>query len=617
MSGDALAEARGLRRQGRPGEALALLRAAARGDQLDAAATERLGRMLQGDLQEEWEAQARAAGRVVWRVHLLAQCTSAWLSPLLRAVCLGRDLPVTLREAGYDGVLQEIGAEEADLVILLPWTQRLLSEPARGDAAGAALSEDARVEAELALWSAAWERRRGARLIQVGYDWTGPGPAGALQSGASGRVRLIRRMNEALRARLPAGAVFLDLEQISGELGRERFYDARRYHWTKQPFSEEGTLRLARLLGAAIRALTTGPRKVLVLDLDNTLWGGVVGELGPLGVAVGESPDGEAYRAFQRHIKGLAARGVVLAVASKNNPEDAREPFLQQRDMVLQLSDFAAFEAHWEPKARSLVRIAEGLRLGLDSFVFFDDNPAEREAIRQALPEVEVVEVPEDPAGYVGALEASLLFETATLTAEDAARGAAYQAEQQRRAAEASYASLDAYLRSLEMRAEIHEIDEADLQRVVQLLGKTNQFNLTTRRHGEDRLRAWREDPRSILLSCRVADRFGDHGLVAVLLAVPDAERPTRLVVDTLLMSCRVIGRTVEHGLWGHLLPIATARGYTHVQADYLPTAKNAQVAGLYDLFGLSRVADLAGEGTRYEAALADLSPPTTFVTLG
>jgi len=531
---------------------------------------------------------------------------------VLRAVCLGRDLAVTVQEAGYDAVLQEIGqGEAADVVILLPWTQRLLAPPSRPGEAGT-LSEESRIEAELALWSAAWEQRRGARLIQVGYDWTGPGPAGVLQSE---RVRLVRRMNEALRARLPAGAVFLDLEQVSGELGRDRFYDPRRYHWTKQPFSEDGTLALARHLAAGLRALTTGPRKVLVLDLDNTLWGGVVGELGPLGIALGDSPDGEAFRAFQRHVLGLAARGVVLAVASKNNPADAEEPFQKNPDMVLRRTDFAAFEVHWEPKARSLVRIAEALRLGLDSFVFVDDNPAEREAIRQALPEVEVVELPEDPAGYVAALERALLFESAALTAEDAARGAAYQAEARRQAEAASYASLDDYLRSLQMRADVRELDEADVQRVVQLLGKTNQFNLTTRRHGEDRVRAWMQDPRAILLTLRVADRFGDHGLVALLLAVPDPDQPARALVDTLLMSCRVIGRTVEHRLWGELLSRAAARGYTAIRAEYLPTAKNAQVAELYDAFGLRRVD--AAEGTVYEATLAELAVPVTFVTPG
>ena len=202
------------------------------------------------------------------------------------------------------------------------------------------------------------------------------------------------RVNEALRANLPAGSFFVDLEQVAGMIGRERFYDPRRYFWTKQPFSEAGTVRLAEHIWAGIRAVTTGPKKVLVVDLDNTLWGGVVGEKGPLGIEFGDSPEGEAYRALQKYLKGLAARGIVLAVASKNNAEDAREPFEKNPDMILGLDDFAAFEAGWGPKGQALERIAQTLNLGLDSLVFLDDNPAEGEQVRQAVPEVSVVEPP-------------------------------------------------------------------------------------------------------------------------------------------------------------------------------------------------------------------------------
>jgi FkbH-like protein len=478
---------------------------------------------------------------------------------------------------------------------------------------------DAAIRAECAFWEAAWANRRGARLVQVGYDWSGPGPAGVTLAGApGGRVDTIRAMNAALRARLPQGAAWVDLEQVAGELGRERFYDPRRYHWTKQPFSDEGILRLCRALHAAVRALLTGPKKVLVLDLDNTLWGGVVGETGPLGVAICETPEGEAFRAFQRHVKGLSQRGVVLAVASKNNPADAREPFVQNSEMVLKLEDFAGFEASWDPKATSLVRLAESLRLGLDSFVFFDDNPAEREHIRQALPEVDVVDVPEEPALYVRALEAGLWFEAVTQTAEDAARAAQYQAEAGRRGAEAAFGSLDAYLASLEMRATIRPVGEADLDRVVQLIGKTNQFNLTTRRHGPDAVRTLLADPRTVALTVRVADRFGDHGLVAVLFGVPEEtagyEAAQTLRVDTWLMSCRVIGRTVEHLSFATLLEAARARGYTRVLGEYLPTAKNAQVADLYAQLGLELLAEDADGHRRYAGEIAGMVAPRSFV---
>jgi FkbH-like protein len=592
---DFIAESNALRKAGRVEEAMAVLRAGLRPAGVAAELHERAGRLL---------VRHQAAPKAP-RVRVLGQCTTAWMVPVLTAVAWARGWPLTVSDGEYDNVLQELAhGDPSDVLVLIPWTQRLF---APGDRA-----EAERVEAEVAFWQAAWAARRGARLVMVGYDLAAPGSDGVmLGAGAGGRMRLVRRVNDALRAALPKDAAFVDLEAVSASMGRERFYDARRWFWTKQPFSEEGTLRLCRHLFAAVRALVIGPKKVLVLDLDNTLWGGVVGELGPFGVQLGESPDGEAFRAFQSICKGLAARGVVLAVASKNNDADAREPFEKNPDMVLRLADIAAFTANWEPKSRSIARMAETLRLGLDSFVFFDDNPAEREQVRQALPEVEVVDVPEDPAEYVAALEATLFFESLPLTAEDAERGEQYQAEARREAARATFGSLDDYLVSLGMVGDLRRVDDADMQRVVQLLGKTNQFNLTTRRHGEATVRAWLADPRSVLYTLRLADRFGDHGLVAVVLAVPRGDDV--LYVDTLLMSCRVIGRTVEQFLWAAVLEAARAAGFREVEAEFLPTAKNAQVARLYDDLGLPR----AGEdetGVRYRAALELLPAPAHFV---
>ena len=313
---------------------------------------------------------------------------------------------------------------------------------------------------------------------------------------------------------MPAGAFFVDLEQISGTVGRELFYDQRRYYWTKQPFSDAGVVRLAKHIWCGIRATTVGPKKVLVLDLDNTLWGGVVGELGPLGIELNETPAGEAYRDFQRLVKGLADRGCVLAVCSKNNPDDAREPFTENPDMILGLDDIAAFEASWESKAIAIQRISSTLKLGLDSFVFFDDEPAEREEIRQALPEVEVVDVPEDPADYRQALLSCLWFESSGITEEDRLRTEQYRSELYRSESQSLTGSVDEYLQSLEMTAQVDPVEESNLDRVVQLIGKTNQFNLTTRRHTREAVSTLLIQPATIALALRMQDRFGDYGLV-------------------------------------------------------------------------------------------------------
>lgn len=603
---DRLKEISGLIKRGRAEEGLAALRDFLRRGRPTFQDMDRAGRLIRKAHETGGDRGPRP------RVALLGQCTTSWLATALTAVAWGRGVSVEVVEGGYDTVLQDLGgmaaeARRPDVVVLLPWNQRLFGGDPPTD----------RVADELGLWAQAWAlagEGLGTRVLQVGYDWIVPSALGGhLDARDCGRVRAVREVNEGLRAALPAGAYFLDLEQVSGGMGRDSFYDMRRYYWTKQPFSEEGVVRLAGELWAGVRALTTGPKKLLVVDLDNTLWGGVVGETGPLGVALGDSPDGEAFRAFQAHLKGLARRGVVLAVASKNNPQDAREVFEKNPDAVLALDDFAAFEACWDPKAVSLVRIAETLNLGLDSFVFFDDNPAEGELIRQALPEVEVVDVPPDPAEYVRALQAGGWFETTALTRDDAARAGQYAVERKRRDLQQTATSLEDYYRSLEMWGDVRDVDEADLLRVVQLLAKTNQFNLTTRRHAREAVLALAGSPGSVALTLRVQDRFGDYGLVSVLIGVA-ADEPETVRVDTWLMSCRVIGRTVEQFFFGVFLSRCRALGYRRVVGEYVPTKKNALVSDLYDKLGFTRLPDTDGEAVRYELLVDGATPPACFV---
>jgi FkbH-like protein len=597
-----------LAKTSRAGDALADLRNAIRRRELDPEGMDKAGRSCPLLF-------AAAGEKISSRILVLGQCTTTWVSTALTSVAWGEGCAAHVVDGAYDNVLQELlGAaarpDASDLVVLVPWNQRLLFDRARR-------SFSERVDAEVAFWRQSWrviEDQLAARIVQIGYDWTTPGAYGyGLGSKGEGDVALVRAVNAGLRDALPAGAVFTDLEQISGEVGRQHFYDARRYYWTKQPFSELGTLRLAEHLWAGIRAVTTGPKKVLVLDLDNTLWGGVVGETGPLGITLGDTPDGEAFRAFQKHVKRLSERGVVLAVSSKNNDADAREPFESNPDMVLSIDDFAQFEANWEPKAAAVRRIAKTLQLGLDSFVFVDDNPAEREHIRQALPEVAVVDLPEDPAEYVQALDAGLWFEAADLTNEDRIRADQYRSERRRRDHEATFESLDSYLLSLDMTADVRCIDEADLDRVVQLIGKTNQFNLTTRRHGPAKVRQMLGAPGTIGLTLRLVDRFGDHGLVSVLIAVADSADPTTLHIDTWLMSCRVISRSVEQFLFNALVDLATRAGIQRLVGVYVPSPKNELVKDLYDRLGFVP-RDRSAEAIEYHLDLGAAAPLKTFV---
>ena len=595
---DQIKQAVKLRKAGKAHEGVQLLRAALRlggftGEQIDKA-----GRFIGKQLKEDCDAH---------RVLMVGQCTTTWLANGLAAQALGRGMPAYVIDGEYDNVMQELltaasSGERIDSVVFVPWHQRLLS--------GSDRSPADRVADELAFWQQAWQiaaNQLKARIIQVGYDCIDAGPFGVNLSGEpDGPTGLMRAMDRALREALPKGAYFVDLQRVAGQMGRDQFYDARRYHWTKQPFSEEGTSLLSYHLAAALRAVTTGPKKVLVLDLDNTLWGGVVGETGPLGISVGETADGEAYRSFQKYAKGLAERGVVLAVCSKNNPDDAREPFGKHPDMVLTLDDFAAFEASWDPKPLAIERIAKTLRLGLDSFVFVDDNPAEREHVRQVLPEVEVVEVPEDAAGYIRAVEAGLYFEAVEVSGADRQRAEQYTVERKRRDAEQSFASIDDYLASLEMIADVRDIDETDMQRVVQLLGKTNQFNLTTRRHTAEDVRAMLAQVGAVGMTLRLSDKFGDHGLVCLVIAVPNDEQTLR--IDTWLMSCRVINRTAEQFMFSILIERALQAGIKTLEGEFIPTAKNKLVADLYDRLGFKRMTEDADGSVVYTIDLTD--PP-------
>jgi FkbH-like protein len=281
--------------------------------------------------------------------------------------------------------------------------------------------------------------------------------------------------------------------------------------------------------------------------------------------------------------------------------------------MKLRLDDFAQFVANWESKADNLRRIAEDLRLGLDSFVFFDDNPSERELIRQCLPQVEVVDVPSDPSAYVAALQAGLWFESCDLTDEDTQRTARYVAEKHRRGEQAAVKNVDDYLVSLAMKARLRPVDEPDMRRVVQLLGKTNQFNLTTRRHAASDVRRLLAIPGSMGITLRLEDRFSDHGLVAVILAVPFSPSDRRaLRIDTFLMSCRVIGRKVENVLIDALLRRAAEMGYPRVVGEFLPTEKNQVVSDLYQRLGFSGIGASEQGGTFYEVVLPTKCPLTT-----
>jgi FkbH-like protein len=321
-----------------------------------------------------------------------------------------------------------------------------------------------------------------------------------------------------------------------------------------------------------------------VLDLDNTLWGGVIGDDGLEGIRLGDLEDGEAFVAFQRYLLSLKERGIILAVCSKNDHDNAVLPFARHPDMVLRQDDIAVFVANWSDKAENIRAIREVLNIGFDSMVFVDDNPFERNLVRGLLPEVIVPEMPEDPALYVRALARLNLFETTTYSHADLDRSEQYRVEARRHLAKASFASVDDYLRSLEMKISVERFSRPNLARIAQLIQRSNQFNLTTRRYGEGECASLMADQKRYhAFTLSLGDRFGSYGLIAVAIL---ELRTEEIEIDSFLMSCRVLQRGVEDFAMNHLVGVARTHGAARVLGRYIPTAKNGMVRDFFGRFG-------------------------------
>ncbi len=354
-------------------------------------------------------------------------------------------------------------------------------------------------------------------------------------------------------------------------------------------------------------------KKCLVLDLDNTCWGGVIGDDGLGGIRLGQGDaEGEAFVAFQQYAKALKQRGVLLAVCSKNEERIAREVFEKHTEMVLRMDDIACFVANWNDKAANLREIARRLNIGLNSLVFVDDNPAERALVRQLAPEVAVPEVPDDPASFIEAIEPYCYFQTLAIAQEDLQRAEYYRSNARREEALSGSANVEEYLRSLAMTARIGPVTAMSLERTAQLINKSNQFNLTTRRRSAAEVSALAADPQWLTRTVSLTDRFGDNGLIGVLLAKIEGDD---LVIDTWLMSCRVLKRGVETLLNNNLCRWAAARGLKRICGEYLPTSKNDLVREHYAGLGYTKTCDDGAGRTRWELRLsADWRPQPVLI---
>lgn len=423
-------------------------------------------------------------------------------------------------------------------------------------------------------------------------------------------VRFLADLNNAIVDLATSRMLTLwDLQSIAATAGLRLWRDPVSLNVAKSPFAINLAPLVADRLCAALAPLFGKSRRGLVLDLDNTLWGGVIGDDGLAGIAIGQGDAvGEAHLGLQRYALELRRRGVVLCICSKNEDLVARSPFREHPDMLLREEHIAIFQANWNDKATNLKLIADELSLNVDSLVFMDDNPAERARVRQLFPEVAVPELPDDPAFFTACLSSGGYFEASALNRDDLVRAEAYQANARRAEIRQTLGNYDEYLDSLGMILTVRRFDAIGRARIVQLINKSNQFNLTTRRRQNDDVEAIERSEDHIGIQFRLADVFGDNGMISVVILEKQGDD---LLIDTWLMSCRVLERGVERAVLNEIIRIAKTAGLSRVVGEYIPSPRNAMVRDHYEKLRFKAVAsDTSGEGhTRWELSVATFQP--------
>jgi FkbH-like protein len=542
---------------------------------------------------------ARGLGRGKTTVYVLRSITLEPLAPRLRATAFldGLDLNVAFGEFNqFEQEIAGLGAlplVQPDFVIVAarlnelapPLLRRYLGTPAK---------ERAALTAEILARVKGWldrlrQRWAGTTVLLCGFEQPltpelGLGEARMRDS----RRHLIAQLNFDLSELCQArpGVYFVDIDTVIAEIGRARAYDQRLWAHASLPYSVEGLDALARTLARFVAAVKTPRRKCIVLDCDNTLWGGVLGEDGIDGIALGPTFPGSAFIAFQDALLNLHDQGIILALCTKNNEADVLEVLDTHPSQVLRREHFAAMRIGWDNKATGLVDLAKELNIGLESIIMIDDSSFECELVRSKLPEVEIVQTAADPLGLVEMLDETSALDILELSSEDLDRGKIYRDQAARTRARENFDSIDDYLEALDMRLELAWTGRPEIGRVAQLTQKTNQFNLTTRRYREQDIEEFvmRDDVHTV--HARLTDRFGEHGVtvVAILIREKDALR-----IDTLLMSCRIIGRGVEDALIAWVLAFAESLGVRDVVGEYVPSAKNQQTKDLYRRHGFER----------------------------
>lgn len=509
----------------------------------------------------------------------------------------------------------ELDEFKPEIVFIHTCSRNIEEKPTVGEDAK---SVSEKLEREYARYEKMWtslSEKFGCVIIQNNFELPSERLLGNREAGcAYGRIDFITRLNIKLYdyAQTHANFYIHDINYLSAAYGLERWHELRHWHLYKYAMSVSAIPDFAYSLSNIICSCLGKNKKVLALDLDNTLWGGVIGDDGQSGIEIGhETHEGQSYLALQKFVKAHKELGVLLTVCSKNDPENALEG-LNHPDGVLKPSDFTLIKANWNEKSLNLEETAQELNLLPESFVFVDDNPVECDIVKAQVPEIMTINF-EDPEECIRRIDKCGYFEVTNLSADDAKRGEMYAANAQRAAAEKKFASYDDFLASLEMSAVIGEFDPVHIPRITQLTNKSNQFNLTTKRYTQAEMEATAASPNYIRLCGRLTDKFGDNGIVSVVIG---EKRGAELHIDLWLMSCRVLKRGMEYAMINRLVEEAKKAGIETIFGYYYPTKKNAMVKELFGDFGFEKTSEDGDGNTVWKLEVNGYSPKKIFIDI-
>jgi len=570
----------------------------------------RLSKKLQG-----WqEQQVDISPLIPVSIGIISNGTTNLITPILVGTALRFGIALKVVESGYNQIAQEAFSPESSFsghqlsIILIAIDYRGLPLlPTPGDV----ISADKNVVDCLGYIKSVIESLRAKTGAQIILQNIAP-PVESIAGSYEGRLPgtlswLCSHLNFGLDTLVADDTFIVDIAGLAANVGLANWHNPTLWNLAKLPFAQQYTAIYAEYICRILAARLGKSRRCLILDLDNTLWGGVIGDDGLEGILIGNGdPTAEAHLHIQRTALELRDRGVVLAVSSKNEDVTARQPFAEHPDMLLRENHLAVFQANWLDKASNIKAIAQALSLGFESMVFLDDNPAERMQVRNELPEIAVPELPEDPALYVRTLIAAGYFEAITFSEEDRKRASFYQDNAKRAQILNSSSDMDSYLKSLEMEIAFSPFDAKSRARIAQLISKSNQFNLTTKRYSELDVKKLEEDSTYFTRQIRLRDVMGDNGMISVMICKKNS---TVWEIDTWLMSCRVLGRRVEEAALLDAVNYAKAAGAVKLIGIYIPTVRNNIVKDHYRKLGFIKISVDDGVET-WGLDLTEYHPP-------